>query len=256
MNVKIINLNLYEGGLLEENIHKFITEQNADIWCFQEVFNSTEKSLPKKYRSIEVLKNLLPNYHFNFAPELLSQAKVGNIDIGNAIFSRYPISRTKTTFISGEYGSFPAKPAHKDWSVHPKNMQLATIEVGESFLNIFNLHGVWGLDGKDTPLRLEMSKKIVTEIEKKQNVILCGDFNVQPNTETIQNIELYLINIFKDELTTSFNLTRKNLEKFPGYATAVVDMMFASKDINVISHECPQVDVSDHLPLVIEIEVK
>lgn len=164
MKLKIANINLYEGGLLADNLQQFITEQNSDIWCFQEVFNGTEKSLPKNYRSIEVLKSLLPNYHFSFAPELLSQTKVGDIDIGNAIFSRYPIIETAITFISGEYGSFLAKPASKDWSVHPKNMQLASIKVENSLLNIFNLHGVWGLDGGDTPLRLEMSKKIVTEI--------------------------------------------------------------------------------------------
>ena len=41
----------------------------------------------------------------------------------------------------------------------------------------------------------------------------------------------------------------------PGYAAAVVDMIFISKNIEVISHDCPQVDISDHLPLVCKFNI-
>ena len=35
-----------------------------------------------------------------------------------------------------------------------------------------------------------------------------------------------------------------------GYATAAVDMIFVSPNIKIIEHDCPDVDISDHLPLV------
>jgi endonuclease/exonuclease/phosphatase family metal-dependent hydrolase len=255
MKLKIINLNLFEGGLFFDKILAFIEEQNADILCFQEVFNGEDTKLPQNYRSIEILQKALPNFEHTFAPEMLSVTDHGKIALGNALFSRYPITATNTTFLSEKYGEYPAKPKNNDWSRHPKNMQHAKINAHGHILNVFNLHGIWGLDGGDTPQRLEMSKRIIEQITNKQNTVLTGDFNLKPNTKTITNIEAHLKNVFKDQLTTSFNLKRKNLEKFPGYATAVVDMLFVSVDLNILAAECPQVDISDHLPLVCEIEL-
>jgi endonuclease/exonuclease/phosphatase family metal-dependent hydrolase len=120
-------------------------------------------------------------------------------------------------------------------------------------LNIFNIHGIWGLDSKDNERRLKMSKIIVDEIKNKENVILAGDFNVNPNTKTIENIELYLKNVFKDELKTTFNMKQKVGK---GYVTSVVDMIFVSKYINAIRHYCPDLDISDHLPMVCILELE
>jgi len=100
-----------------------------------------------------------------------------------------------------------------------------------------------------------MSRRIVEQVKGVERVVLCGDFNVRPDTETIGMIEDELVNVFAGELETSFNLKRKDLEKYPGYATAVVDMVFVSENIGVVDKKVPGVDVSDHLPLVVELEV-
>ncbi len=61
-----------------------------------------------------------------------------------------------------------------------------------------------------------------------------------------------MVNVFKDELATTFNMKHK---VDPGYATAAVDMFFASSDIKIVSKSCPDDDVSDHKPLVVTIEI-
>jgi endonuclease/exonuclease/phosphatase family metal-dependent hydrolase len=58
--------------------------------------------------------------------------------------------------------------------------------------------------------------------------------------------------VFGEELKTTFNMKHKDN---PGYATAAVDMMFISPDIKVSEKACPEVDVSDHLPLVVQLLV-
>ena len=73
-----------------------------------------------------------------------------------------------------------------------------------------------------------------------------------PHTKTIQNIEKNLKNIFKDKLKTTFNLKQKNLHPL---STIVVDMIFASPDLKIIETYCPNVDISDHLPLVCVLEI-
>ena len=74
---------------------------------------------------------------------------------------------------------------------------------------------------------------------------------MNPGTESIAKIEKDLVNVFGNELQTTFNTKRKTL---PIFSEIVVDMLFTSRDIRVLSKKCPLVDVSDHLPLVIEIE--
>ncbi|OGK08907.1 hypothetical protein A2767_06185 [Candidatus Roizmanbacteria bacterium RIFCSPHIGHO2_01_FULL_35_10] len=110
-----------------------------------------------------------------------------------------------------------------------------------------------------------MSRMIVNQIKDKENVILAGDTNVLPNTETINNLEKYLKNVFKDELTTTFNMKIKtpfvkeahyfSEEHLKGFAKAVVDMIFVSPNLKVVEHYQPKVDVSDHYPLAIVLEV-
>lgn len=255
MKIKFISLNIFEGGLLFDNIHSFLDREQPDIIAFQEVNNGTDPNLQPNLRSIQELEKMLPGYNHFFAPEILLRYPEGKIDIGNAIFSKYPISKEKTVFLNVPYGEYDTVPIGGDFSKHPKNMQCCEISVNGQTLYVCNLHGIWGLDGVDNEDRLRMSDLIVKEVDGKKNVILAGDFNLKPNTKTIQNIEEHLTNVFKGELETTFNLERKDLERFPGYATAVVDMIFTSQDLTVTKHTCPKVDVSDHLPLIIEVEV-
>lgn len=127
-----------------------------------------------------------------------------------------------------------------------------TVDANGTELNVLNFQGVWDLDGdNDSAARLRMSDTVVQAVKGKTRVILGGDTNVRPMTETVRRIERHLHNIFGTELTTTFNMNRKS---DPGYATAVVDMIFVSDDFTVTSHECPSVDISDHLPLVVELE--
>lgn len=255
MRIKIISLNLYEGGLLFDSVIDFLNQEQPDILALQEVNNGLDPILPDRLRSIQVLSKALPNFYHFFSPEILLRYPEGKIDIGNAIFSRFPITNQETFFLNAPYGEYDPVPIGGDFSKHPKNMQSCEIEVGDSNLNVCNLHGIWGLDGTDNPARLKMSEIIIKQTRGKNNVILAGDFNIKPKTRTIESIEKHLTNIFRDELKTTFNLARKDLENFPGYASAVVDMIFASPDLAVVKKSCPKVDVSDHLPLIIEIEV-
>jgi endonuclease/exonuclease/phosphatase family metal-dependent hydrolase len=255
-SIKFLSLNLYEGGLLFDNVLKFLKQENPDIIAFQEVYNSHDKNLSQQLRSVEVLSKNLQGFEHFFAPEFIALQAEGKIELGNAIFSKFPISSTSYQDFGITFGEYDIHPPGGDYGLHPANIQSCEIDVNGEVFNICNLHGIWGLDGGDTPERFKMSQVIIDQIKDKQRVILAGDFNVKPNTKTIANIEQHLTNLFKDELTTSFNLKRKDLEKFPGYATAVVDMIFVSQDILVTSHYSPPVDVSDHLPLVCEIMIK
>ena len=211
-----------------------------------------DETQPLNFQSIKRLKALLPDFYFYYSPEIHEVWPKGSGDGGNAIFSRFPISQQKTIFLHNQYDKYIRPGDEKDFSHYPKNLQHVLVDVQGTFLHVFNMHGIWGLDGGDTPERLRMSELIVQEISGKTPAVLMGDFNLKPNTQTIQNIEKHMINVFKNEMKSSFNMRHKTN---PGYATAVVDMFFATSDINILSKSVPNDDVSDHLPLLCELEV-
>lgn len=124
-------------------------------------------------------------------------------------------------------------------------------------VDVYNFQGVWDLDGdNNSPQRARMGQTIVDAVKGKQRVILAGDTNARPTTQAIKNIENHLTNVFKAELTTTFNVAQKDLDKFPGYASSVVDMLFVSPAVTVKDHYCPPVNVSDHLPLVATLGIR
>ncbi len=261
MRFKFITLNVWRGGVLMDNVIHFIKKEDPDILTLQEVQNGYDKTLPENFRTIELFKKNLEYKNYYYSPSFAEKTKYGLVDNGSAILSRYPFEAAKTVFIEFYYrqrseGTNSDKYSEENIQAFlntPRNLQWVDIKIGKSELSIFNLHGIWGLDGKDNPRRLQMGEKIIEEIRKKENVILAGDFNMQPDTQTIANIEKYVRNVFKDELESTFNMKRKTNSEL---RKAAVDMVFASSKIKVIDHYCPIVDVSDHLPLVCVFEIK
>jgi endonuclease/exonuclease/phosphatase family metal-dependent hydrolase len=251
MKLKFINLNLWLGGEIFEPMLNFLQQEKADILALQEVHNGQNKDLPQQLRSFSVLKELLGYEYGFFTPTFLKDYLEQTTEQGNAILSRFPINTTEALFYNGQGGIFIEGEVEK-YPEMPRALQHAELKVGNKIINVFNTQGVWGYDGFDNPKRLEMGKLIADKVNGKKNVILSGDFNMEANTKSMGQVEQHLQNVFKNELKTSFNMKRKtNL----GYATAVVDMVYVSPNIKVLSHECPNIDVSDHLPLVCTFEV-
>lgn len=250
MKIRFVTLNIWDGGRLLDNAVDFIRKEDPDVVAMQEIYDGKNPRLERRYRTIEVFKKKLGFPHYIFAPAFIGSLSIGNIEQGNAIFSKVPITSEKVTFFDKSYGKFNAEDS-KDFGLIPRILQHGLIGLDNLKLNIFNIHGIWGLDGKDNSRRLKMSKIIIREIKDKENVILAGDFNVELNTQTIKNIECHLKNVFKDELKTTFNMKHKDEG---GYATAVVDMIFVSKHFKIVDRYMMDVDVSDHMPLVCELE--
>lgn len=251
MQFKLVNLNTWLGGKLFDQASAFLQQESPDIITLQEVYNGTDSKLPKNLRTILEIKKLGYTY-FSFSPCFQDESTQGKLDRGNAILSRFPIVSTHSIFYDRPYGVY-SELNSQDFPFFPSNLQYCQIQIEDKTVNVFNTQGIWGLDGKDSKRRLAMSNTIVTAIKDKEHVILAGDFNVRPNTKTIGQIEEHLQNVFKDESKSTFNMKRKNI---PGYASAVVDMIFVSRDIEVVSHDCPEVDISDHLPLICSLRLK
>lgn len=251
MKIKLVNLNIWLGGQIFEPMIDFLKTEKADILTLQEVHNEKSKKLPKNFRSLEIIKNKLNYPYVSFAPSTLWNNGKIKSDIGNAILSRFPIKSDSYIFYNTPYGEY-TEGVVDEYPNISRTLQHVEIDIGKTILNVFNTQGIWGFDGLDNQRRLKMGSMIAEMVKNKKNVVLAGDFNMEANTKSMGKIGKYLKNVFKNELATSFNMKRKTS---PGYASAVVDMIFISPNIKVIEHSCPKVDVSDHLPLVCTLDV-
>jgi endonuclease/exonuclease/phosphatase family metal-dependent hydrolase len=252
MKLKCITLNIWFGGKLFDNIIAFLKKENPDILLLQEVYDGTDEVLEKRFRSFHEMKKLLDFSFADFASGFLDTVQNGfRVDRGNAIFSKFPIVKKENIFFDILY-STTYIDSEKTAPFAPRNMQHVLIQLPEKKLNVFNVHGIWREHGEDDAERLRMSDIIMQHTKNKEHVLLAGDFNLKPNTQTVHNIEKYLHSVFNNSLISTFNMKHKTKN---GYATAAVDMFFISKNIKIQNAMCPAVDVSDHYPLLVNLEV-
>lgn len=129
------------------------------------------------------------------------------------------------------------------------------IKYNDKILNLINVHGVarpW--EKLDNLKRLEQSRGVVDYMKDLEGMkIIGGDFNLDKNTESVKMFEKNgyrnLIEDFQIETTRN----RISWEKF-NRVQLWADFCFVSPDVNVKGFEVPKNEVSDHLPLVLEIE--
>jgi len=250
MILKVITLNVNHGGELIDDIKTFLRAEQPDILYLQEAYNGTNSQAEARSRTVETCKQaILAPFSF-FSPILFDLDM--NVDRGNVIISRFPIEDQKAIPFNGVYQRIKNEGQLGDWSDQACVLQKCTIVLPHTSLMCLNIHGIWGQDGGDSEKRTQQCLMIIEALQTDVKTLLMGDFNMNPNTKGVTMISQRLTSVFADTLKTTFNMKRKTN---PDYGGAVVDMMFVSSDMTVLEKECPDVDISDHLPLIARIEV-
>lgn len=255
MQLKLLQLNTWHGAIVFEPTIQFLKDQNADILHLQEVYTNVESRAFPDYPNYSLYEYIQNNFDYPYSAFSktfdVALSDGSTLPIGNATFSRYPIEESKTVYVPGHHGfSWNTYKNYQpeDFSHSPANFLSSTINIDGKLVKSINMHGVWGFDGEDNERRLQMRDLVLQEIENVEYVLVSGDFNTVPETQTMSGIRTKLNDVFYQELETTFNSKRwkhKDL-KF------VVDYIFTSKNIEVFAKEAPQVDISDHMPLIIK----
>lgn len=261
--MKLICLNTW-GGKIYKPLIDFIKGNlnDTDIFCFQEVFNT--KSNVKQHNGIRAnllgeLIKLLPNFQFYYSVEISGfddEAVPVDFDltVGKAIFVKNTIKINDTGNLL-IYKDPSQKFLKKDFSNLPVTLLYITLTISNKLLIICNIHGTAFPGSKlDTKLRLEHSRRIKEFLQTKKGAkIIAGDFNLLPKTQSIRIFEDNMINLIK-----KFNIkrTRSNLSPYFGKTSfqKFADYIFVSKDIIVKTFQVSHMEISDHLPLILEFE--
>lgn len=260
--MKLISLNTW-GGLAFEPLVKFIEEnEDTDIFCFQEVFHNDraiEQLSEIRADLLTDLKAILGNFQVFFHPVIKGYnldgeyARKVNFDLefGLAIFVKN--SLTVKSVGQEEIYDDHTGILNLDFSNLPVYFQYVVLEHNGKYYTICNFHGIPKPGNKlDTPERIDQSKKILDFLSSQNGAkIVAGDFNLLPDTESIHLIERQMNNLISQY---NISITRSPLS--PYYGTAefqkYADYTFVSGEVQVNSFEVPNIEVSDHLPMILD----
>lgn len=253
--MKLLSLNIWGGKMVEELL-SFIREQakDVDIFCFQEVFSSPiHKTIGRNAQSdiYEQLARTLSDYQGFYSP---SQGRFDydgpvdyDLEYGLAIFVKktLPVGKTGEVFV---YRYRNARDG--EFTTEGKNLQFVTCETKGDKYAVFNLHGLWTKGKGDTPERIEQFTKAREFMERFPGFkkIICGDFNVLPDTQSIAVLSA----VGMQNLIMDYKITTTRSKFFDKTYAKFADYIFADPDIKIKKFEAIPVDVSDHLPLKVE----
>lgn len=254
--MKLITLNIWGGKVFAPLIDFIKLQANStDIFCFQEMFHTpTDRTVSSEMRVniYSEIKNILPDFEAFFCPAQDGVDFGGPVDFELSYGLSMFIKKSITVDEHGDTFVFRNKNSRiNDSTSVGRNVEYLSFKKDDEKFIVFNFHGLWNGGGKtDSEDRLEQSQKVKTFMDKFTNTkkILCGDFNLAPNTESLALLENNMKNLVKE-----FNITSTRSSLYPK-PEKFADYILVSLDIHVHHFEVLQDEVSDHLPLLLEFD--
>lgn len=240
----------------------FIKEQDPDILCFQEYFETNKVN----YSNLKDIQKM--NYPYWY--KVIDYGRQGGpLEVGVAIFSRYPITDSMRIRYPGPVQLRAAE-----------SLISCDIRVGDQTIRVFNTHLQSVLFQKEDYERLRMiktaddsildaSKSIVKKLKQGYTsrgaqvdivreqldkspypVVICGDFNDVPNSYTYFHIRGNRQDAF---ISASNGIGRTYADIAP---TLRIDYIMADKRFEVVQCKRFAVPYSDHYPVLADIQLK
>jgi len=270
MKIKLISLNVSIFDANNDGLNSFLVEYVPEIICFQEVTRNVDTSAHDRYISKDAIDKATPQLsHAFYAPnaafkevaipnfhgkKLFTHDFGGVIEYGNYVKSRTKIIEGKSVFVQNSFSySYDGDWFSQHMGNEPRMVQIVDIEINHRPHRIINYHGIWSKDKQDSEKTRNVSKQIAQFAQEVDYpTIICGDFNLFPDTKSMQILADRYIS-----LVDRYNIqsTRPSSNELNGTKRNVVDFVFVDKRIKVVSFSVPNVDVSDHFPLIMEFEV-
>lgn len=252
--IQVISLNIWGGRAGKEGVLNFFEayRDSTDVFCLQEAWSAPHHDFEGVFAGGRVLKNddvmvyakqeigevlsdFIPIFHPHFRD---------NYGLLMFVRKKFPVVSEGEEFVYLYKGYEPESP--EEIGNHARNVQYATIETKEGRVTIVNFHGLWNGRGKtDCAERLRQSDKIIQFIKTIDTpIVLCGDFNLLPDTESIRKLEVAGLRnlILEYDITSTRTSYYTKPEKFADY-------VFVSQDIAVQNFEVLPEEVSDHVAL-------
>lgn len=227
MFLKIIFLNTWDCKI-KDGVLNFLKENSSDtdIFCLQEAYEKTKW----------LCREILHDY------ELASDYKYVD-DIDNFSLA---------TYVKNGVEVISKKPLLMDTPDTDLALHIQA-KYKNKLINICNVHGISQPFNKlDSDTRITQSQEIINFYKNLDGLkIIGGDFNLELNTKSVQIFEenKYTNLIKKYNIFTTRNKLAWN--KFPEHKMYFSDYVFTNQDVVLQDFKVPEVEISDHLPMIL-----
>lgn len=169
--------------------------------------------------------------------------------IGNAVLSKYPIL-SKTLVAVPKPTDEEKRPTETQW-YEDRIIVKTTIKINNHINIDFNIDYITTHFGLNKLEQENMIEALIKVIDGCQNpVVLCGDFNSDPTNKIQAPLRERLISV-ADVVGNSNEYTASSLNPY-----AALDYVFVSKEFKVKSYQVVKTVLSDHFPIVAEVEIE
>lgn len=233
--MKLIFLNTWHAHL-REPLREYIARHrdDTDVFCFMEAYEQDQATYADLFAE-------------NFTPHSVQRhiLETGSW-YGNVIYVR-------NTLTIEDSGSLFMEEAQK------MDIGLAnyvTLSISDARMTVCNMHGVpYPGDKLDSDVRIYQSEKLIETFANHKNVIIAGDFNLLPETKSIQLFSEYGYQDLIREYAIKTTRNHYTFDRYPDNIQYYADFAFVSPALNVQSFIVPADIVSDHQPLELKIEI-
>lgn len=212
---------------------QFLTEQISmtDVFCFQEAYEKT------RFICTDLLKDFIGLFDYKY---ILDTTDSYADEFPQATYVKTGVEVTRQTSVLK--------------NVEGVGLALHTqLQCNNKTIHICNVHGISKPGNKlDDKYRLQQSSKLIEYFKDLEGIkIIGGDFNLEIQTESVKLFAQagYVDLIEKYNIKTTRN--RLVWEKYPNSILYYSDFVFVSPDCKVESFEVPNIEVSDHLPIIL-----
>ncbi len=232
-----------------DNIVELIKKLNPDVVCLQElaIGPHVNPGIPDVAQYIAEKTGL--HYYFEEAQRWAGDDEMDAI--GNGIFTKRPITRRFAKHVQAPTEDFT------DYAHEGRIYVECDIEINGKTITIGTAHLSY-------THRFEITEEKKAEVDNllaivgthKQNFIFSGDLNSEPTSYTIQKLSKLLQSCGPNFSQNTW--TTKPFEHQGFKASTLdwrLDYVFASEDIKCSSAEIISTDYSDHLPILVNVEL-
>lgn len=242
MKLKILTTNIwryYEWEKRKSKLLDFFKEKNADIVFMQEV--AEDSRIKDKWQNQVEEINKIAEYPSSIFGRMMKMEKWHGKQIdwemhyGFGILSKYPIKKSEVIILP------PVEKNRKFGFMH------ATLETPEGKIDIINVH----FENTDKGAKEHLQKTLEWCKDKKIEPIIAGDFNMKiiGDLKDIAEKEYqisYFVQPYKSFMPTNFSHNQIPI---------TLDYIIVSKkNFEILDVKCIDNDISDHNPVIAEIE--
>lgn len=241
--VKLVQWNvLYQEKA--ENIIKLIEKVKPDIFCGQELTTSGGAN-PGINIPAKIAKTGRYDYFYKSTDVNFEEYETA-FNFGDGIFSRFPIKAKR------EY-RIQSKDEYEETRFYIE----ADILIDGQILTVGTVHLSFSPYFKMNEKRLAEAEKLFSIVKRhNERFILTGDMNATPDSPIIKKLESMFAHAGPDINRPTW--TTKPFS-YQGFTTDKLgwrlDYVFITEDLNVITDKIIGTPYSDHLPVMVELEV-